>query len=590
MGHYVYKYVKNNDILYIGKNDTDLVSRINQHKKERKFLNINDADIFYVELSNKAETKAVEALLINYYKPPLNIRDKYDSCSLSFDLNTLNWNKYNENDFIKNDKNILEKPKREKNISKRKINNQQEMFKTDRVDVYLWGSHIGSIFQKDITSFPLFAYTKDFSKSRIQLSPITMPLSTDVYKFPRLEDVFYGLPGLLADSLPDKFGTKILNLYLRENNIQKQNLSIIHYLQLIGNNGMGGLEFRPSLSLQENNNKQNFSIDIDKAATIVNNINNHKLVTKEEIQYLMNIGIFAGGARAKALIAWNEKTGDIRSGQIDTNEGYSYWLLKFGTVTDNKDKDEEADNKEYQKIEYAYSLMTKDAGIDMSDCRLIKSAEGVHFATKRFDRNEKGKKIHMQSLGAIAHFDFNDPGAHSYEETAVVMKKMGLKQDSIEQLFKRMVFNEVAKNYDDHVKNISFLMDRQGKWRLAPAYDMTFSYNPTSVWTSKHQMTINGKMDNITLNDLITCGRNMNISNTRIQRILEHIISVVREWDKYASYVNLSQENTDYIKSHHKYSDYYTNYRPFLNELDKAKQDYPEACVELDYFTQKDSR
>ena len=460
------------------------------------------------------------------------------------------------------------------------------------VNVYLWGSKIGTVAQKDISSTPVFTYDKKFAKSGIQLSPIVMPLSQESYSFPNLnEESFHKLPGLLADSLPDKFGTKLIREYLAKQGRSINDLTAIERLCFTGSRGMGALEFRP----EEGEDIPNESINIDELADVANEIlknkeSMHIKADKKAIAQLIKTGTSAGGARAKALIAWNEKTGDIRSGQIDTNEGYSYWLLKFGTVTDNKDKDEEADNKEYQKIEYAYSLMTKDAGIDMSDCRLIKSAEGIHFATKRFDRNEKGKKIHMQSLGAIAHFDFNDPGAHSYEETAVVMKKMGLKQDSIEQLFKRMVFNEVAKNYDDHVKNISFLMDRQGKWRLAPAYDMTFSYNPTSVWTSKHQMTINGKMDNITLNDLITCGRNMNISNTRIQRILEHIISVVREWDKYASYVNLSQENTDYIKSHHKYSDYYTNYRPFLNELNKAKQDYPEACVELDYFTQKDSR
>lgn len=187
----------------------------------------------------------------------------------------------------------------------------------------------------------------------------------------------------------------------------------------------------------------------------------------------------------------------------------------------------------------------------------------------------------MQSLGAIAHFDFNDPGAHSYEEAAVIMRKMGLKQDSIEELYRRAVFNEVAKNYDDHVKNISFLMNRDGVWSLAPAYDMTFSYNPQSVWTSSHQMTINGKRENLSIEDLISCGKSMDISSNQIHKILQHTIAVVREWSQYAEYVGLSESNTNYIKSFHRYSDMYKDYSPFLPALAEAKSKFPKACAKI---------
>lgn len=192
----------------------------------------------------------------------------------------------------------------------------------------------------------------------------------------------------------------------------------------------------------------------------------------------------------------------------------------------------------------------------MTECQLIKSKEGIHFATKRFDREDKtGKKIHMQSLGGLAHLDFNDPGAHSYEQAVGIMRKLKLPQTDIEQLFRRMVFNEMAKNYDDHVKNISFLMDRKGKWRLAPAYDMTFSYNPNSIWTSQHQMKINGKRENVEIEDLVVCGKNMDISNKKIKSILNQVMESVKKWPQYAESVEMNEKHMEEIKKHHKYAD-----------------------------------
>lgn len=422
-------------------------------------------------------------------------------------------------------------------------------------EVYLWKTKIGTVVQDDINSLPRFQYDSNFLKSGIELSPIMMPLSSQIYSFPGLnEETFHGLPGILADSLPDKFGNRIINDYLSKQGRSIEELTAVERLCYVGNRGMGALEYIPQKGL----NYPDQSINVDDLAKLANDIlsdrQNMRIKADDHaMEQLIKVGTSAGGARAKALIAWNEETKDIRSGQIDAGKGYSYWLLKFGNIENNKDKDKEADAKDYAKIEYAYYLMTKDSGIDMTECRLLKTKEGVHFATKRFDReNETGRKIHMLSLGGLAHYDFNEPGAHSYEQVAKIMRKLNLSQNDIEQLFRRIIFNEASKNYDDHVKNISFLMDRNGKWRLAPAYDMTFSYNPNSIWTSQHQIKINGKRDNLELNDFITCGRNMNISDKKIKEILKQVIAVIQEWPKYAEEAEVAEQHMYEIQRYHK--------------------------------------
>lgn len=423
-------------------------------------------------------------------------------------------------------------------------------------EVYLWGTKIGTVAQKDTADVPKFWYDSNFAKSDIELSPIMMPLSTQAYSFPSLnEKTFYGLPGLLADSLPDKFGTRIINDYLSRQGRSPENLTSIERLCYVGKRGTGALEYVP----QKGVHSPDQVINIDDLAKLADKILSdrkdiHIKADEEAMEQLIKVSTSAGGARAKALIAWNKKTQEIRSGQIDAGKGYSYWLLKFGNIENNKDKDIESDSKEYSKIEYAYYLMTKAAGINMTECQLIKTGKGVHFATKRFDREEKtGRKIHMQSLGGLAHFDFNDAGAHSYEQAAHIMRKLRLPQYEIEQLFRRMVFNEAAKNYDDHVKNISFLMDRRGTWQLSPAYDMTFSYNPGSIWTSAHQMKINGKRENIELADLIHSGENMDISIKKIKEIIGQVTESVKKWPRYAEIAGLDERHMEEIKHHHHY-------------------------------------
>lgn len=441
-------------------------------------------------------------------------------------------------------------------------------------EVYLWGTKIGTVTQENSVDVPKFRYDDEFVRSGIQVSPITMPLSTNTYSFPTLrEETFKGLPGLLADSLPDKFGTTLIDEYLARQGRPKSDLTATERLCYIGNRGMGALEFKPQIGTTSPDQ----SIDIDELSKIADMILSDREALRvsandQAISELIKIGTSAGGARAKALIAWNEYTGDIRSGQINAGDGYGYWLLKFGTIENNKDKDKESDHVEYPKIEYAYSLMAKDCGINMTECRLIRSPEGVHFATRRFDRDKAtGQKIHMQTLGGLAHFDFNMPGAHSYEEAAEIMRRLNLPQIDFEQLFRRMVFNEVSKNYDDHVKNISFLMNRRGVWSLAPAYDMTFSFNPSSHWTSSHQMKINGKRENLTCDDFISAGISMGVSEKKALNIISQIISVVREWPQYADFVELDKDTTMYVQQFHRYSDLFFEVEPPLPILTEAR-------------------
>lgn len=263
----------------------------------------------------------------------------------------------------------------------------------------------------------------------------------------------------------------------------------------------------------------------------------------------MGCGSSVGGARAKTLIAWNQETNDIRSGQINAGKGYEYWLLKFDNIKNNKDKDSRPDDGEYTKVEYTYYLMALDAGIEMSECRLYKESGSAHFMTKRFDRKGvKGEKLHMQSLCALAHMDFNLPRVYSYEEAFAVMKQLKLPYSDFVQLFRRMVFNEYAKNYDDHTKNISFLMDKKGVWSLSPAYDITFSYRKDSIWVSAHQMLINGKSDNITKEDMLKVAEKAGIKKSEAVKSIEQVIKSVSKWEYFAEKSGLSEHNIKRIK------------------------------------------
>ncbi|MCC8045090.1 MAG: type II toxin-antitoxin system HipA family toxin [Clostridiales bacterium] len=418
-------------------------------------------------------------------------------------------------------------------------------------EVFLWGTRIGAVYQESLSSVPVFNYDSEFLKSGMEIAPITMPLSDRIFSFPGLASgTFHGLPGLLSDSLPDKFGTKLIERYLAEKGRSIDSLTAIERLLYTGKRGMGALEYEPA-------SEDRFSTDdnIDLTALVklaseilTDRINLHISADDGAMEQILDVGTSAGGARAKAIIAWNPETGDIRSGQIEAGQGYEYWLLKFDGVSNNKDKGEKADGKAHTRIEYAYYLMAKYAQIDMSECRLYPEAGRYHFMTKRFDRKESGEKIHMQSLGALAHFDYNLPGAYSYEQTYSIMNRIGLGQKDTEKLFRRMVFNILAQNHDDHVKNISFLMDKKGVWRLSPAYDVTYASDAANRWLARHQMSMNGKLEKFTREDFLMCGKQMNLSKAKINRILDEVTQALDKWESCAENAFLSEKQMEYIK------------------------------------------
>ena len=417
-------------------------------------------------------------------------------------------------------------------------------------EIYLWGTRIGIIHQALERPYASFEYDENFLRSGIELAPIEMPLSSVVYEFPALAgEPFWGLPGLVTDSLPDDFGNKVIEQWLVSQGRTLADFTAIDRLCYTGKRGMGALEYVPATTdIKDINESINVSEMVRFASDILSRRSPVTLNAEEKLTYsqLVQVGSSAGGARAKALIAWNEQTNEIKSGQLTLDEGFTQWLMKFDNVRGNGDHGME-DIPEYMMIEYAYYKMALDVGINMMECRLYSIDGENHFMTKRFDR-DNGKKIHMLSLGALAHISYKEPCLCSYELAAQYMKELNISTKEIEQFYRRLVFNCLAVNQDDHVKNVSFLMDRNGRWRLAPAYDVTFSYNPDNRWLRTHQMTINGKNRNIGLEDLLAAGVNMGISRKKCMNIVSETDKVVSRFEEYADAVGIREKTVNDIR------------------------------------------
>ena len=418
-------------------------------------------------------------------------------------------------------------------------------------EIYLWGTRIGIIHQALERQYASFEYDENFLRSGIELAPIKMPLSSVVYEFPALAgEPFWGLPGLVTDSLPDDFGNKVIEQWLVSQGRTLADFTAIDRLCYTGKRGMGALEYVPATTdIKDINESINVSEMVRFASDILSRRSSVTLNAEEKLIYsqLVQVGSSAGGARAKALIAWNEQTNEIKSGQLTLDEGFTQWLMKFDNVRGNGDHGME-DIPEYTMIEYAYYKMALDVGINMMECRLYSIDGENHFMTKRFDR-DNGKKIHMLSLGALAHISYKEPCLCSYELAVQYMKELNISTKEIEQFYRRLVFNCLAVNQDDHVKNVSFLMDRNGRWRLAPAYDVTFSYNPDNRWLRTHQMTINGKNRNIGLEDLLAAGVNMGISRKKCMNIVSEIDKVVSRFEEYADAVGIREKTVNDIRA-----------------------------------------
>lgn len=411
-------------------------------------------------------------------------------------------------------------------------------------EVFLWGTRVGVIHQDIERPYASFEYDKAFLKSEIQISPIMLPLKDMVYEFPLLSgEPFWGMPGLVVDSLPDTFGNRVIEQWLLSLGKSLADFTAIDRLCYTGKRGMGALEYVPATGeIADINEQINVSEMVRFASDILNKRASITLNSEEKLTYsqLVQVGSSAGGARAKALIAWNEKTNEIKSGQLNLDKDYDYWLMKFDHVSNNGDHGLE-DIPEYTLIEYAYYKMAVAAGISMNECRIYENAGEHHFMTKRFDR-EAGKKVHMQSLGALTHISYKEPRLCSYEMAAAYMLKMNLPMKDIEQFYRRMVFNCIAVNQDDHVKNVSFLMDRAGNWRLSPAYDITYSYDLSNKWLCSHQMTINGKANKILLEDLLATGKAIGLKKKKCMDIISAVSETVENFENYASDVGIREK------------------------------------------------
>jgi serine/threonine-protein kinase HipA len=414
-------------------------------------------------------------------------------------------------------------------------------------EVRLWDTTIGAILLEDGARVAVFEYDPAFASSGIEVAPLQMPLEPGRrYRFPGLNsDSFHGLPGLLADALPDRYGHALIDAWLASQGRAPGSADPVERLCYIGNRGIGALEFRPARGPAA---PGVHDLDIAALVELANDVlsDRAKLLAslakgerEQAMRDILSVGTSAGGARAKALIAYNPSTQQVRSGQLALGAGFEHWLLKFDGVSGDQSREVLTDPQGYGAIELAYAHMAGAAGIEMSECRLLEENGRRHFMTRRFDRDERGGKRHMQSLAALAHLDFAQPGANAYEQAFAVIRTLGLGAEAAEQQFRRMAFNVVARNQDDHVKNIAFLMDQRGDWTLSPAFDVAYAYNPSGDWTATHQMSLAGKRDSFTREDFDTVGRLAALKRGASRRILDEAIAAVADWPQRAADVHV---------------------------------------------------
>ena len=420
----------------------------------------------------------------------------------------------------------------------------------DVAEVKVWGELAGAVRWDAQNLLASFQYHTDFLKKGYDLSPIKMPVKygNRIYSFPELRKAkdeqvatFNGLPGLLADSLPDKYGNQLINIWLARNGRPPDSMNPVEKLCFIGARGMGALEFEPT---QMKTSKQTFAIEIKSLVEIAEKMlstragfetNLHK-DEQRAVSDILKIGTSAGGARPKAVIAFNQKSGEVRSGQSIAPRGFDHWLIKFDGVSDAQF----GSGHGFGRVEYAYYLMAKDCGIQMSDSQLFEENGRAHFMTKRFDREGSNTKHHIQTLCGIQHYDYYNLYGYSYEQIFQAMRILRMTYPEAEQMFRRMVFNVMASNYDDHTKNFSFRLKQHGKWELSPAYDVCYSYDPDNIWVSQHSLSINGKHKGISKNDLMSVAISNNIKKG--ESIIDDIKEVVCDWEQYAKRVSVSSK------------------------------------------------
>jgi serine/threonine-protein kinase HipA len=422
--------------------------------------------------------------------------------------------------------------------------------------VKIWGQTVGAVAWDEDLGLASFEYEPKFKSNNIDLAPIKMPIKSNqsIFSFPELRasknsenDTFKGLPGLLADVLPDKYGNQLINIWLAQNGRPENSMNPIEQLCFIGTRGMGALEFEPTqLKLA----KKSFQVEINSLVDIAQRMLDKREAfeanldedEQQAVMEIFKIGTSAGGARPKAIIAYNKKTGQIRSGQTNSPKGFEHWLIKLDGVSDAQF----GESKGYGRIEMAYYNMAIDCGVNMMDSELLKENDRAHFMTKRFDREKGSIKHHIQTFCAMQHYDFNEVRSYSYEQLFQTMRLLRLPYPDAEQMYRRMVFNVIARNCDDHTKNFAFRLKEGGNWELSPAYDICHAYRPDSIWVSQHALSINGKRKGIEKDDLITFAKAMNIKKPT--KIISEINTKVQNWNSYADEVNVNKKQRDSIR------------------------------------------
>jgi serine/threonine-protein kinase HipA len=417
--------------------------------------------------------------------------------------------------------------------------------------VNIWNKRVGAIAWDKDNGMGSFEYEPSFLSTEWDLAPVKMPIAAaekKIFSFPELKNTtsFKGLPGLLADMLPDKYGNTLINAWLSKNGRPAGSMNPVEMLCFIGKRGMGALEFEPVIpKVTEGSTK----IEIDSLLNIAQQIlsgredfsTNLSADDEKALTEILKIGSSAGGARAKAVIAFNPATKEIRSGQTDAPKGFTHWLLKFDGVSDYQ----LGSTLGYGRVEMAYYLMAKEAEIDMMECRMLEENGRAHFMTERFDRVDGKGKLHVQSFCAMAHYDFNEVTSYSYEQLFETMRILRLPYMEAEQVYRRMIFNVMARNCDDHTKNFSFLMDKTGQWKLSPAFDVCHAYRPASPWVSQHALSVNGKRQHITRDDLLEVAKQINIK--KAAAIIDQVKSAVSRWNDFAAQTHVNTSLRDAV-------------------------------------------
>ena len=426
--------------------------------------------------------------------------------------------------------------------------------------VRLWGRHVGALAFDRESRITTFEYAPEWIERGIEIAPIKMPLAQGKFQFPALNwDTYRGLPAVFSDSLPDDFGNALINAWLAREGRDIDTFGPVERLLYTGSRGMGALEYHPAMAKTKIPARENLVLDsliemaqrvLDERGNYAGNLNDGR---EEALTQLLQVGTSPGGARPKAAIAINQARTQLRSGQVDAPPGFEHYLLKFdGVVEHQAARQNFEDSHGYGRMEYAYYLMARDCGINISPSELLVDGERAHFMTRRFDR-AGNSRIHVQTLCAMDHADYKMPGAYSYEQLFSVARVLRLSRDDAMELFRRMVFNVIARNQDDHSKNFSFMFDRQtNRWLLAPAYDVVFSYKKDSPWVHSHQMTINGKRDGFTMDDLMMVARSVSNFKREAQQIIQLTLNVVSDWQKYSLIAGVAEGFSKRIGSLHR--------------------------------------